>query len=302
MSLCTVALIQGVTSIMDIKVVSKTQSSLCFGPRSISKAPKVPRRCKFMLPSLGFALLHWVTCFWHQTRPSPRPGHDYLLWWWWLSCRLPLPHRHWREISRLMSPSRGGRLKLIFTQPLALEPELFTRVGLRGTAWGGFPSATILSHLWLLKSFRFWKQQVSHTVDEKVSTLAHAEFVCVRESLYAQWTWAPALECRFASLMQKASCSSLISFSLFSSRNNTKESLMSTTSISSWRIRSSSACCSEVLSARKTHTGRIMTLQSFSVHFSSFCLFWLSGLRLFCFGSLSLLSLCRFQAKRPKSS
>lgn len=78
-----------------------------------------------------------------------------------------------------MSPSRGGRLKVIFTQPLALEPELFTRVGLRGTAWGGFPSATILSHLWLLKSFRFWKQQVSHTVDEKVSTLAHAEFVCV---------------------------------------------------------------------------------------------------------------------------
>lgn len=47
----------------------------------------------------------------------------------------------------------------------------------------------------------------------------------------AQWTWAPALECRLASMMEKASCSSLISFSLFSSRKDTRESRMSTTSI-----------------------------------------------------------------------
>ncbi|TNN65250.1 hypothetical protein EYF80_024539 [Liparis tanakae] len=46
--------------------------------------------------------------------------------------------------------------------------------------------------------------------------------------------------------MEKASCSSLISFSRFSSRNTTRESLMSTTSIICWRTRSSSACCSDL--------------------------------------------------------
>lgn len=71
---------------------------------------------------------------------------------------------------------------------------------------------------------------------------------------YSQWTCAPALEWRLASLMQKASCSSLISFSLFSSRNKTKEFLMSTTSISFWRMRSSSSRCSGVFSARQTQS------------------------------------------------
>lgn len=71
---------------------------------------------------------------------------------------------------------------------------------------------------------------------------------------HSQWTCAPALEWRLASLMQKASCSSLISFSLFSSRNNTKESLMSTTSISFWRMHSSSSHCSGVFSAGQTQS------------------------------------------------
>lgn len=62
-----------------------------------------------------------------------------------------------------------------------------------------------------------------------------------------------ALEWRLASLMQKASCSSLISFNLFSSRNNTNESLMSTTSISFWRMCSSFSHCSGVFSARQTY-------------------------------------------------
>lgn len=67
-------------------------------------------------------------------------------------------------------------------------------------------------------------------------------------SPYAQWTWAPALEWRLASMMEKASCSSPISVSLFSSRKDTSESLMSTTSSICWRTRSSSDCCSGVLS------------------------------------------------------
>lgn len=71
-----------------------------------------------------------------------------------------------------------------------------------------------------------------------------------RLNVYSQKTWAPALEWRLASMMVKASCSSLISFSLFSSRKDTRESLMSTTSSICWRMFSSSTCCSGVLSTR----------------------------------------------------
>lgn len=161
------------------------------------------------------------------------------------------------QISKLMSPSRGRIATYIHSACGPLSPKLFIlRFDKEGVLVVGHPPQRFGLIFGFSKVSGSKSESSKSHIQPTWSTARYvqgrAEYTCAWKP-YSQWTWAPAFEWRLASLMEKASCSSLISFSLFSSRNNTKESLMSTTSISCWRTRSSSACCSEVLSAKQTN-------------------------------------------------